>query len=389
MPQNPFGIAPANINQHMKIRRLPLGFTLIELLCVIAIIGILAALLLPALTQAKARAQRIQCVNQLRQTGLAFHAFAHDHNSRFPMQVSTNAGGSLEYAQSGSMLSGEFYFNFEHFETVAAELITPRVLACPADDRKPAGSFAVFKNDNLSYFSALTADYSRPNSILAGDRNITNDWLPPASLLRLGPNFYLRWTHELHRFKGNLLLSDGHVEEQSSLHLRQPETTQEISLLAVPSLLSSNAPNPASDHGPAGPAGPAGNHGYPTPERSHKHPEAASVQQALVVIAASVQSNTGPSNPVRTNNPRPVAPPPQPAEVGTNSVSQSWWIALTQTSTGESTFAWPFLFLVLLMVLFFGVLEIKRRLRVQRATLRRLGNEHLSSIQKRNRFHYD
>jgi prepilin-type N-terminal cleavage/methylation domain-containing protein len=58
------------------------AFTLIELLCVIAIIGILAALLLPALSRGKTRAQRIQCVSQLRQVGLGFHGFAHDHRVR-------------------------------------------------------------------------------------------------------------------------------------------------------------------------------------------------------------------------------------------------------------------------------------------------------------------
>ena len=81
------------------------AFTLIELLCVMAIIGVLAALLLPVLSQGKARAQRIQCVSNLRQAGLAFHSFAHDHNGRFPMQISTNAGGSMELVQAGMALS--------------------------------------------------------------------------------------------------------------------------------------------------------------------------------------------------------------------------------------------------------------------------------------------
>src|SRR5436305_9431787 len=69
------------------------AFTLIELLTVMAIIAILASLLLPALSQGKARAQRIQCTNNLRQIGLAFHMFAHDHNNAFPMAVPVQLGG--------------------------------------------------------------------------------------------------------------------------------------------------------------------------------------------------------------------------------------------------------------------------------------------------------
>src|SRR5215831_17043066 len=76
--------------------RLGAGFTLIELLCVIAIIAILAALLLPAVVKAKAKAQRIECINNLRQVGLAFLSFAHDHNSQFPMQVPSAGGGVKE-----------------------------------------------------------------------------------------------------------------------------------------------------------------------------------------------------------------------------------------------------------------------------------------------------
>ena len=185
------------------------GFTLVEVLVVLGIIAILAALLLPALVGGKMRAQRVWCESNLRQTGLAFHLFAHDHGGKFPMAVSTSDGGSREFAENGRLVNGNFYFGFRHFQALGNNLGTPKILICPSDTRLVATNFAALQNANVSYFVGVDAEFSRPMSVLAGDGNLATT----GTLLRGASGGRLAWTSTQHRFKGNVLFADGHVEE--------------------------------------------------------------------------------------------------------------------------------------------------------------------------------
>jgi prepilin-type processing-associated H-X9-DG protein len=189
------------------------GFTLVMLLVVVAVLAILAAMLLPALAAAKKKAQRINCVNNLKQCGLAFRIWEGDNGDKLPMDVPMAKGGTKEFDTGAD--------TFRHFQVMSNELSTPKILICPADTRSVADNFARLKNQNVSYFVGLEANDANPQRFLDGDRNLTSDNAPENGILKLVPGGPVSWTTAIHNNQGNVGLADGSVQQYSSSVLRQ------------------------------------------------------------------------------------------------------------------------------------------------------------------------
>lgn len=109
------------------------AFTLIELLVVIAIIAILAAMLLPALAQAKAKAHRIQCVSQLKQLGLGILLFTLDREEMFPPAAYEAARGQLAWDTYIYQYLGGRAAEADLNQGIVDVALAPKIERCPAD----------------------------------------------------------------------------------------------------------------------------------------------------------------------------------------------------------------------------------------------------------------
>jgi prepilin-type N-terminal cleavage/methylation domain-containing protein len=218
------------------------AFTLLELLCTIAIIAILAALLLPVLERGQAAAKRVACGNNLKQTGVAFHVWAQEHNSLFPMQVPTNQLGTLEFVRTSDM-DPALSFTFRHFQTLSNELTVARVLHCPADkQRSPAQDFASLHNGNVSYWINPGAVPGDSDSPVAGDRNVRTSGRNAWTFIQFGGNDQVEFSAELHGYRGNVLFGDTHVSVLDSASLRTAfaaGTNRGLTTLSLPAFNAS------------------------------------------------------------------------------------------------------------------------------------------------------
>ena len=131
----------------MALAGLALGYASLALFVVVA--AILSGMLLPALSQAKGKAEGMRCANNMKMIGLSFRTWALDHNDRFPFNVSTNQGGTLELCAPGP--DGFDKNAAMHFLVMSNELNSPSILVCPADKRPAAMDWEHLGAANVTY----------------------------------------------------------------------------------------------------------------------------------------------------------------------------------------------------------------------------------------------
>jgi len=218
----------------MKLRnsdRRNQALTLLEALVVVFLLSMLAVALLPALIRPPQSRGHLNCVNNLKQIGLAFRIWEGDNNDKYPMAVSATNGGAMEAAIRGNPMAV--------FQVMSNELSTPKILVCPADQRRwPAPSFSTpLSSSNISYFISLDSSETNPQDVLTGDDNLEIRGVRVKSgLLTISSNTPIAWTADRHGLSGNLGMADGSVQGANNLMLRNwlSSTNSATIRLAIP-----------------------------------------------------------------------------------------------------------------------------------------------------------
>jgi prepilin-type N-terminal cleavage/methylation domain-containing protein len=239
------------------------AFTLVELLVVIAVIGILAALLLPSLAGAKMQAARIQCVNNEKQLALAWTIYSGDNAERLAANGGDSAATSTQahlWVHGGNhgspdTLTNTLYLTGGNYALFASIIPTERIYKCPADRstwpvwrsnlatpimvtelrsysmNSYIGTDAASALSPLNVSSAykiylkssqLAAD-SPVNRFLFADVNPANICTPGFGV-DMSLQTWIHYPSGLHRQRGVLAFGDGHVEPHRWLDSRTLKT---------------------------------------------------------------------------------------------------------------------------------------------------------------------
>jgi prepilin-type processing-associated H-X9-DG protein len=191
------------------------GLTLVEVVLVIFVLVVVAGVVLPVFFKAKPRRSGLNCVINLKQIGLAMRMWSNDHGDKFPWNVSTNEGGTMEFVGTTEV--------FHHFLATSNELTSPKVLSCPKDtQRTRAISWDQLTDDSrhISYFVGLDADESKPQSILSGDRNLTTNGRAAAGTVAITRTMAMGWTGRMHTNAGNIGFGDGSARKSRATEIR-------------------------------------------------------------------------------------------------------------------------------------------------------------------------